>query len=186
MCQARCLGLPDTSQGRNHHPILQRTVKLCRRATSQVPLSPPIAGIWALSRFTPDIPYILLAGRSGTPHPVGHSWHPELTEAQPPAPRGRKLAYLNIYFMPGMVLGSSMFMVSFNPFYLPLRTFLSKQLESQRERNLPKPQLTMIRASFVGAYSVSSSEQSPKCVLPYKIPTTTLGKCNPRVTDEEM
>lgn len=40
-------------------------------------------GPLAKRTYTPDIPCVLLAGRSCTPHPVGHSWPPELTEAQP-------------------------------------------------------------------------------------------------------
>lgn len=52
--------LPDTPQGRNDHPILQRRKwKPCGRATWPVPTRSPLCldmmGIWALSKLTPDI-----------------------------------------------------------------------------------------------------------------------------------
>lgn len=84
---------------------------------------------------------------------------------------------MNICFMQGMVLGFSKFMVLFNPFHC-LREILYLRNLSLRAKTYPNPQLTMITASFVGAHSVPSPVLRPRCLLPYKIPTVTLGRCS--------
>lgn len=80
------------------------------------------------------------------------------------------MAFLNIYFMPAIVLGSSTFMVSFSPLHLPLRkivfpSFMHKELQSQRY--LLNPQQTITKACFIVAYSMPNTLLSPTCVLPY-------------------
>lgn len=86
--------------------------------------------------------------------------------------------------MPDMVLLSSTLVVSFSPFHMPLRKafvlhFYTQGTSVSERESYPGP--------FVGTHSVPSSVLSPKCVLPYRIPTTALGRCNnPRLRKQRL
>lgn len=137
---------------------------------AQFPPLPTHGRDCALSKITPDIPCILLALRSCTPHPVGHPPHAELMDLGSCSWREETDISEHLFHARhGPRIFHIYGLIQSFPFAFEKGIFtpvLYVRNWSLRERaTCPSTQLTRIIASFIGAYCLPSPVQSPKHIF---------------------